>query len=76
MDDFNTYNRQSNKSMDPMLKAVIGVVVAVGVYIGNILYTKYMIHKVGQTMLQATAGFGPSWNYRGSKRVSSTCGYS
>lgn len=58
MDDFNTYNRKSNKSMDPMLKAVIGVlVVAVGVYIGNILYTKYMIHQVGQAMQQATAGF-------------------
>lgn len=58
MDDFNTYNRRSNESMDPMLKAVIGVlVVAVGVYIGNILYTKYMIHQVGQAMQQATAGF-------------------
>ncbi|MDP3421215.1 MAG: hypothetical protein Q8S10_09835 [Thiobacillus sp.] len=54
MDDLNN-NRQSNKSMDPMLKAVIGVlVVAVGVYIGNILYTKYMIHQVGQAMQQAT----------------------
>ncbi len=58
MDDFNTYNRQSNKSMDPMLKAVIGIfVVAAGVYVGNILYTKYMIHEVGQAMQQATAGF-------------------
>lgn len=58
MDDFNTYNRRSNKSMDPMLKAVIGVlVVAAGVYVGNILYTKYMIHEVGQVMQQATAGF-------------------
>lgn len=58
MDDFNTYNQRSNKGMDPMLKAVIGVlVVAVGVYIGNILYTKYMIHQVGQAMQQATAGF-------------------
>lgn len=48
MDDFNTYTRQSNKSMDPMLKAVIGIfVVAAVVYIGNILYTKYMIHQVG-----------------------------
>ncbi|MBW6496319.1 MAG: DUF4670 domain-containing protein [Burkholderiaceae bacterium] len=58
MDDFNTYNRQSNKGMDPMLKAIIGIfVVAAGVYIGNILYTKYMIHQVGQAMQQATAGF-------------------
>lgn len=55
MDDFNTYNRQSNKGMDPMLKAIIGIfVVAAGVYIGNILYTKYMIHQVGQVMQQAT----------------------
>lgn len=58
MDDFNTYNRQSNKGMDPMLKAIIGIfVVAAGVYIGNILYTRYMIHEVGQAMQQATAGF-------------------
>jgi cell division protein FtsL len=55
MDDFNTYNRQSNKGMDPMLKAIIGIlVVAAGVYIGNILYTKYMIHQVSQAMQQAT----------------------
>lgn len=58
MDNFNTYNRQSNKSMDPMLKTIIGIfVVAAGVYIGNILYTRYMIHEVGQAMQQATAGF-------------------
>ena len=58
MNDFNTYNRQSNKSMDPMLKAIIGIfVVAAGVYIGNILYTKYMIHEVGLAMQQATTEF-------------------
>ena len=58
MDDFNTYNQRSNKSMDPMLKAVIGVlVVAVGVYIGNVLYTKYLIHQDGLAMQQATTGF-------------------
>ena len=58
MDDFNTYIRQRNKGMDPMLKAIIGVfVVAAGVYIGNVLYTKYMIHQVGQAMQQATTEF-------------------
>jgi len=58
MEDFSTYNPRRNKAVDPMLKAVIGVlVVAAGVYIGNILYTKYMIHQVGQAMQQATTGF-------------------
>jgi hypothetical protein len=58
MDDFHTYNHRRNKGMDPMLKAIIGIfVVAAGVYIGNILYTKYMIHQVGQAMQQATTEF-------------------
>jgi hypothetical protein len=58
MDDFHTYNHRRNKGMDPMLKAIIGVfVVAAGVYFGNILYTKYMIHQVGQAMQQATTEF-------------------
>lgn len=40
-----------------MFKAVIGIlVVAVGVYIGNILYTRYMLYELGQVMQQATAG--------------------
>ena len=55
MEDFSGFSTRK-KGMDPMMKAVIGVfVVAVGVYIGNILYTKYMIHQVGQAMQQATS---------------------
>ena len=58
MEDFNSRSQRKSREMDPTLKAVIGVlVVAVGVYIGNILYTKYMIYEVGQAMQQATAGF-------------------
>jgi hypothetical protein len=57
MEDFSGFSAR-NKGMDPMLKAVIGVlVVAVGVYVGNILYTKYMIYEVGQAMQQVTSGF-------------------
>jgi cell shape-determining protein MreC len=55
MEDFNSHLQGRNKSMDPMLKAVIGIlVVAAGVYIGNILYTRYMIPQVGQAMQQVT----------------------
>jgi hypothetical protein len=58
MDNFNTYKSSGNKGMDPMLKAIIGIfVVAAGVYVGNILYTRYMIYEVGKAMQQATAGF-------------------
>lgn len=56
MEDFNTFSTR-NKGMAPMMKAVIGVlVVAAGVYVGNILYTKYMIYEVGQAMQQITSG--------------------
>lgn len=38
--------RNDQQGMDPFLKAILGVaVVAVGVYVGSILYTKYMIHE-------------------------------
>lgn len=60
------YSSQSDKGMDPVWKAILGVaIVAVGVYVGNILYTKYMIHQASlyiqetakelQTSLQADA---------------------
>ncbi len=60
------YSGQTDKGMDPIWKAILGVaIVAVGVYVGNILYTKYMIHQASlyiqettkelQTNLQADA---------------------
>jgi hypothetical protein len=58
MDDFNSYNPGKNKGMDPMFKAIIGALaVAAGVYIGNILYTRYMFYELGQAMQEVTGDF-------------------
>ena len=50
-----SFSGQSDKGMDPVWKAVLGVaIVAVGVYVGNIFYTKYMIHQAS-LYIQETA---------------------
>lgn len=47
MENYNHgFSGQSDRGMDPIWKAVLGVaIVAAGVYVGNILYTKYMLHQ-------------------------------
>lgn len=48
------YSSQSDRGMDPVWKAVLGVaIVAVGVYVGNILYTKYMVHQASLYVQEA-----------------------
>lgn len=67
MENYNHgYSGQAGNGMDSIWKAILGVaIVAIGVYVGNILYTKYMIHQASlyiqetakelQTSLQADA---------------------
>jgi hypothetical protein len=50
------FSGRNDRGMDPMWKAALGVaIVAVGVYVGNILYTKYLIHKASTFLKEATS---------------------
>lgn len=50
------FSGRDDRGMDPFWKAILGVaIVAVGVYVGNILYTKYLIHEATVFLNETTS---------------------
>ena len=51
-----TRRQHRTSDMDPLVKAIVGVfVVAAGVYLGNLLYAKYLIYEANKAAQEFTA---------------------
>lgn len=45
--------RRSQHGGDPIFRIILGIaIVAAGVYVGNILYTRYMIHEANKALME------------------------